>query len=165
VLVNLSMPSASGDPRLEMRDNFWLTEGTNLMGLNCPPSGKVVQARYDNNDLLRIEFRNIDSLEELDRRYQTKSPNPKHRHERLNRPEPSTNVSYADAIGRDGITFPLAVAEITMRLPGTGLQLSAKKTGLGTNAIYGGWMSHCRVGIQIGPASDMGTPPTPVSSP
>jgi hypothetical protein len=64
VLVNLSMPSASGDPRLEMRDNFWLTEGTNLRVLNCPPSGKVVQARYANDDLLRIEFRNIDSLEE-----------------------------------------------------------------------------------------------------
>jgi hypothetical protein len=165
VLVNLSMPSASGDPRLEMRDNFWLTEGTNLRALNCPPSGRVVQARYDNNDLLRIEFRNIDSLEELDRRYQTKIPKRKHRHEGLSRPEPSTNVSYAPDIARDGITFPLAVAEITMRLPGTGLQLSANKTGLETNAIYGGWMSHCRVGIQIGAASDMGVPPPPVASP
>lgn len=162
LLVNLSMPSATGDPRLEMRDNFWLTEGANLRALNCPPSGKVVQARYDNKDLLRIEFRNVNSLDELVRRYQTKGPKRKRR--RLSSSESSTNVSYADVIAREGITFPLAVAEITMRLPGTGIQLSANKTGIGTNAIYGGWISHCGVGIQIGPATDTGMSSPPLAA-
>jgi hypothetical protein len=165
VPVNLSMPSASGDPRLEMRDNFWLTEGTNLRALNCPPSGKVVQTRYANDDLLRIEFRNIGSLEELDRRYQPKRPKTRRRSERLIPEESATSSSYADPVKRDGITFPIAVAEITMRLPGTGLQFSANKTGLGTSAIYGGWMSHCGVGIQIGPSRAVGIPPNPVASP
>lgn len=159
--MNLSMPSASGEPRLEMRDNFWLTEGTNLRALNCPPSGRVVQARYNNDDLLRVEFRNVASLEELDRRYQTKVPKPTRRSRRPRLPEPATPQSYADAVARDGITFPLAVAEITMRLPGTGLVLSSSKTGLGTNSIMGGWMSHCGVGIQIGPATNVSVPPIP----
>jgi hypothetical protein len=101
VLVNLSTPSASGDPRLEMRDNFWLTEGTNLRALKCPPSGKVVQARYANDDLLRTEFRNIASLEELDRRYQPNRPKTRRRPKRLSPEEPGTSSSYADPVARE----------------------------------------------------------------
>jgi hypothetical protein len=158
VLVNLSMPSASGEPRLEMRDNFWLTEGANLRVLNCPPSGRVIQARYSNDDMLRIEFRNIASLEELDRRYQTRAPKPKRRAGHRSPPIARGPTSHASPVAKNGITFPIAVAEITMRLPGTGLQFSANKTGVAGGAIYGGWMSHSAVGIQIGPSSSEGVP-------
>ena len=69
ILLNLTMLTTSGEPRLAMRDNFWVTEGANIKAIKCPPSGKLVTVRYQNDDRLRVEFREVQSAQQLDRRY------------------------------------------------------------------------------------------------
>lgn len=43
------------EARLIMEENFWLTHG-NLADLECPPSGRLIHAKYPNGDEFRIEF-------------------------------------------------------------------------------------------------------------
>lgn len=149
VLVNLSMPMTTGESRLQMRDNFWITEGVNIRVINCPPSGRVLSATYQNGDLLRVEFRQIDSIQELDRRYPVKVP--KRVKERLSADGISVDErSHADSADSAGVTFPIAVCEIAMRLTGATLRFDANKTTVGTNVFIGGWISHGAVGMSIG---------------
>jgi hypothetical protein len=69
LLVNLRMLTTSGKPRMVMADNFWMTVGSDENEITCPPSGGMVNAKYPNGDRLGIEFRDVASVEELDRRY------------------------------------------------------------------------------------------------
>lgn len=46
LLLNLYLPSMSGENRLQMEDNFWLETGSPV-DLECPPSGGRVRASYE----------------------------------------------------------------------------------------------------------------------
>lgn len=69
LLVNLQMLSTSPQPRMVMIDNFWLSTGTDESEIVCPPSGRLISAKYPNGDQLKVEFRELAAVEELDRRY------------------------------------------------------------------------------------------------
>jgi hypothetical protein len=157
LLVNLQMVTTSGEPRMVMLDNFWMTEGRES-DIQCPPSGRLVRARYPNGDQLKIEFREIDGVEELDRRYQPEVPAAvRERFADRGIPLDDTPASYADPVARSGVKFPLAAVEITMKVAGTGLDLGPRATTLpGHNVIAGGWISGCQVGIQLGEPSSGG---------
>ena len=143
------MPTMSGESRLQMRDNFWITEGENVRVINCPPSGRVLSATYQNGDLIRVEFRQIDSIQELDRRYPVKIP--KRVKDRLSASGVSVDArSHADSANSAGVTFPIAVCEIAMRFTGANIRFDANKTTIGTNLFIGGWSSHGPVGMSIG---------------
>jgi hypothetical protein len=159
LLVNLQMLSTSGQPRMAMIDNFWCT-GTDESEIVCPPSGRLVSAKYPNGDQLKVEFRELASTEKLDRRYPPAGlpAEVKKRFEGLGIPLPDTRTSHAESVDRFGIEFPLAAVEITMETAGTELRLGPKATTLpGQNIMQGGWIKGCAVGVQIG---DPGTPAT-----
>ena len=91
------------------------------------------------------------SLEQLDRRFPTKTPRAlQRRYEKLGWPPPTTWTTHADAVRGAGVTFPIATVEITMEIAGTGLSFSPRRTAIGTNQLIGGWISNCGVGVQIG---------------
>jgi hypothetical protein len=46
------------------------------------------------------------------------------------------------------------MAEITLRIAGTTVDLGPKKTMVGTNAMGGNWISGPSIGLQIGPSAD-----------
>ena len=69
LLVNLQALTTSDEPRIVMLDNFWMTEGTDEREVRCPPSGRLVSASYPNGDRLKVEFRELAAIEELDKRY------------------------------------------------------------------------------------------------
>ena len=153
LLVNLQMLSTSGQPRIVMIDNFWLSTGTDESEIVCPPSGRLVSAKYPNGDQLKVEFCELASVEELDRHYAPAGlpAEVKKRFEGLGMPLPDTRESHAESVDRFGIEFPLAAVEITMEIAGTELRLGPKRTTLpGQNIMQGGWIKGGAVGIQIG---------------
>lgn len=160
LLVNLQMLTASDEPRMLMLDNFWVTEGSAEREIACPPSGRLMSAKYSNGDRLKIEFRELASMEDLDRRYPPDGlpGDVKTRLAAAEVPLPDMPRSHAETVERLGIDFPVAAVEITMEIAGTGLGFGPKRTSIATNTIAGGWMKDCAVGIQIGDPSPIAPP-------
>jgi hypothetical protein len=163
LLVNLQMLSTSGKPRLLMLDNFWLTEGSDEREIVCPPSGRLVSVKYPNGDRLKVEFREVASVEDFDRRY----PPPelpadlKRDLEAHGITPPDLSRTNADAVQRYGVEFPMATVEITMDIAGTDIRLGPRRSEIGPGVIAGSWVGGCEVGIQIGePSGDAPHPPT-----
>jgi hypothetical protein len=67
-MLNFGPLSRSDAPRLAMEENFWLAHG-DLADLDCPPSGKLIHARYPNGDEFKVEFFECDDAHSLRRRY------------------------------------------------------------------------------------------------
>jgi hypothetical protein len=156
LLVNLHPLTTSGEPRMAMIDNFWITEGADEGEILCPPSGRLVSAKYPNGDRLSVEFREIPSAEAFDRRFETKLPaDVEARLEEIGAALP--DLSHRDAIKSAGINFPLAVVEITMKIAGTEIDLGPSGTTIATNSFTGGWLIGGHVGFQIGESSDEGS--------
>lgn len=163
LLVNLNGMTTSDQPRIQMRDNFWLTEGTHERQVTCPPSGRLVRAEYENGDLLSVEFHHVPDIATLDKKFPPPSL-PADVIERLEvmGVEPRKVTSHADAAARAGIEFPIACGEIEMIVAGTDLAFAREATSIATNTFAGGWMSGGKVGFQIGqPSSQPGPHPSP----
>jgi hypothetical protein len=153
LLVNLQAPTTSGQPRMTMIDNFWMTEGSEEREIVCPPSGRLVSAKYLNGDALKVEFREIASEEDFERRFPP-TPMPAELKARLEQSGTSVpDPSHRESIAHSGLTFPLAAVEITLKIAGTDIDFGPKHTSVGGSVITGSWMIDCGVGIQIGEAS------------
>jgi hypothetical protein len=147
LLVNLQLPSQSNEPRIAICDNFWMTEGSDERRVVCPPSGKLVSASYPNGDRLKVEFREITTPRGFDHQFAAKLP---------------AGASHSPQIERAGLAFPLAVVEVSLKIAGTGIELSPSRTKLGTSTIGAGWMIGCGVGIQIGNPNGRSQPSGPL---
>jgi len=124
ILLNASMLTTSGESRLEMRDNFWITEGANIRTIRVPAKlEKLVFGHYQNGDRLRIAFREVESIDALDRRYPIKVASSRQRSQRESL-QPRDILSHASAAAMAGVQFPIAVAEISMRVTDGNLRLS-----------------------------------------
>lgn len=148
LLLNVLMPTATAEPRLVIEENFWLTEGTEEADIECPPSGKTLRASYGNGDQLRIQFREITTEEEFDRRY----PPPK-----IPRAaeSPWERTEYqlppnSEGLGQAGGAVPVTSVEVELRAPGTELDFGPRVTKAGGVTLAGGWVSDCSVALQIG---------------
>lgn len=73
LLLNVLMLSTSGEPRLSILDNYWISTG-NPLDIECPPNGKLLKVKYENGDELKIEFIEIKSKDEFKRRYPEGDP-------------------------------------------------------------------------------------------
>ncbi len=153
LLVNLQALTTSEQPRMAMIDNFWMTEGSDEREIVCPPSGRLVSAKYPNGDALRVEFREVVSEEDFEKRFPP-APMPADLKTRLEEsgitvPDPT----HRDSIAHSGLTFPLAAVEITLKIAGTDIELGPGHTTVGGSVIAGSWLIDCGVGVQIGEAS------------
>lgn len=159
LLVNLQVLTTSGEPRMAMIDNFWITEGADEREIRCPPSDRLVEAKYPNGDRLKIEFHEIESIEDFDWRYPKSHPldqaSPKQKaHLEAMSVGGNEERSQRDTIERIGIQFPLAVVEITMKIGGTDLDLGPTATAVAGTIVTGAWIVDCGVGIQVGESSN-----------
>jgi hypothetical protein len=126
LLVNFSMLSASQEPRISMVENYWISEGK-LDDLECPPNGRRIVASYENGDLLRLEFFDVDEPEALASRYAGCAP------------------------GSWGLPYPITAVELQMRVGGTPIDFGPTETNLpGGNIIRGCFSADCGVGLAIG---------------
>jgi hypothetical protein len=127
LLLNFWMPTASGEERARILDNWWVVP-PDVDDLECPPTGRRIHVHYPNGDDLRVEFFDIPSADDLRRRY----------------PE-------AEVLERvDTVTFPITGVELWETATGMPIELGPKVTRIGGIQIVGGWMEAGRVAIQLG---------------
>jgi hypothetical protein len=123
--LSINMLSINAEERLIVEDNSWENIGSPI-DLRCPPQGKELEVKYANGDFLYIKFLELKNSDEAHARYNN------------------------DAFKNGDITnFPITVVEVNMDIGGTNIRLSPTSTTFGGNKISGGFMSHCRVGIQL----------------
>jgi hypothetical protein len=126
LLLNFRMLTTSGEPRIRLEDNYWMGVGEPY-DLESPPSGRFLKVSYPNGDRLQIEFFDLNSIEDLLKR-------------------------YASAEGFvEELSFPMTAVEIRNRVGGTDVNFGPNATSLpGKNVIAGGFVKRCRVGLSLG---------------
>lgn len=150
MLLNLRVPRLPHEPpRLMIEDNDWLTEGIAEADIECQPSGKRIVARYGDGDSVRVEFREIDSVEAFDYRYPVQPIPPKVMPAFPDMTPPVVPPSSA-GLERTATDFSITVVEVEMRFPRFQIDFGPRRTELATNIIQGGWMIRCQVGFQLG---------------
>lgn len=68
LLLNVRMLTKSKEPRLRIEDNDWITLGTPA-DFESPPAGKLIVAKYNNGDAIRVEFFELFSIDDALRKY------------------------------------------------------------------------------------------------
>jgi len=68
LLLNLHMLSTSKEPRASIVNNEWFNVGGEE-DIVCPPSAKYLKISYPNGDMASIEFFEINTIEDANRRY------------------------------------------------------------------------------------------------
>jgi hypothetical protein len=99
--LNVDMLTTSVCPRLRMWENVFYDSGT-PKDFECPPSGHLVKAKYENGDSLRIEFKDLTTEGDLKRLY--------------------PNIQSVP----NGLSFPAAAVEIEIHLPEARLHITRK---------------------------------------
>jgi hypothetical protein len=131
VLVNVNLPSMSGEPRLRMEDNFWIETG-DPKDLECPPSGRTIRAGYDNGDRISICFREIATKDEFVTRYP--------QDEIMNAALAASGVTLMDIALKVAVCFPVAVVEIELAIADTPVPLTARGTSVRGQNRVGTWV-------------------------
>lgn len=124
LLLDVAMATTSRAPRIAMKANFWLAHGAPT-DLECPPSGRLLHATYDNGDELRIEFFDVPDIARLTQRY------------------PGVR---ADAWP---LSYPISAAEIQMTIAGTGIRFGPRDTEIATNVMTNCFAGGGAVGLSI----------------
>jgi hypothetical protein len=111
LLLNLDLLTASYEPRIVMRDSFWMLGGR-PEDVVCPPSGKLVDVKYANGDRVKVEFTEIRSETDGAVRFPTNWP--------------SSHVA----------SYPVTVCEVSYRVGGTGIDIGPKHFNLGSEVHF-----------------------------
>jgi hypothetical protein len=118
LLLNLRMPTTSGERRAVIEDNYWLVGAPE--DVECPPSGRLVRMAYPNGDSVSVEFFEAETEDELVRRYRD-----------------------IGALGGKGLPFPITAVEVQMNVANTALRFGPRETTLpGIGTLRGCFMSH-----------------------
>lgn len=122
MLLNVTPPSISQEPRAHLVNNDWIVEGTPAE-VDSPPSGNFLRVSYSGGDDLSIRFKEWHRAESLTERH-----------------------PRAAALSEQ-LEFPLVTCEITLAIGGTGIILGpSSTTGLGFS-MTGCVMSRCANGF------------------
>ena len=127
LLLNVRMLSLSGQRRVEIRDNDWISHGTPL-DLQSPPKGNKLIAKYSNGDYLSIVFRDHGEPDSLFERF------------------PEFPVQYGSEF-----EFPLVTVEVRMTVADSDFDLSPARSTIAGNTFTGGLTMHGHVGFLIPP--------------
>src|SRR3989442_14566184 len=122
LLFNIRMLTRSGEPRLRLEDNFWVTSGSPT-DFECPPSGRIIHAKYANGDEIRVEFLELASSAQARERYP---------HARLD------HWTWA---------LPITAVEVEFTVGGTEIHFGPTYAGLPGQNIIQMTASRCACGI------------------
>jgi hypothetical protein len=56
VLLNIKMPTLSGEPRARIENNVWTVLPRLAAEVICPPNGRLIDVKYNNGDWFRVEY-------------------------------------------------------------------------------------------------------------
>lgn len=136
LLLNFTMPTATGQPRARILENFW-TVPPDVTDLECLPNGRKLRVRYPNGDDLKFEFFDIETAGALAHRY----------------PDAGTER------WTDSIAFPITGVEVSEKAPGTPIEFGPRVTRLPGVHIENSFMMNCGVALRLGLAAGVGAPP------
>jgi hypothetical protein len=105
-LLNVRMLTTSSEERTRIEDNYWVRRGK-PDDLVSPPHGRLLEVRYGNGDHLRVEFFDLESAADANKRY----------------PE-----ARAEAWG---IEFPITAVEVLERVGGTEIGFDHRQSTIG----------------------------------
>jgi hypothetical protein len=126
--LNIRMLSVSKEDRLNLEDNFWILKGEPI-DFECPPSGKLIHAKYSNGDELRVEFAEIPSDEEARKRY----PN------------------WGEGDSR--IVFPITSVEVQNRVADSNIYFDKDTTTISNIMLKGCFGCNASVALEVGSPS------------
>lgn len=129
LLLSLRMPTASGQPRARITENFWHTAPVGAE-LTCPSSGHLIDIAYPDGDHFRAELTDVHDGRALQVRY--------------------GNV----ARWAYRVRFPVTLAEITLTVANTDLAFGPDDTCMGGPTTKECFTSHGRGAIDIPMAYD-----------
>jgi len=133
MLLNVNMLSTSEEPRMQMRDNFWLLQGTPL-DLESPPNGKLLRVRYSNGDSLEVKFFQLDIASSAVSHYSQRQ---------------------VSSLIERGVTFPLTAVEIHNRVAGTGIEFGPAGASFGGVMLTGSVFVSNIAALVVGPADNI----------
>lgn len=128
-LLNVEMPTLSGQPRMRIEDNYWIETGA-PDDLECPPKGTLVAATYRNGDVIRVEFSEAPDVNALVTAYPF--------------------LPYL-ADHRSEFEFPLAVVDIRLGIKASVLDLGPRGTRVLVPGMTmtGCFAARCGIGLSI----------------
>lgn len=106
LLLNLRMPTASGQPRAVLLDSFWQVPPAGAEVV-CPPSGRLLDLAYPNGDRFRLQLLEVHGAGALQARFGTVA-----------------RWAYR-------VEFPVTLAEISLAVDNTDLAFGPDTTGMG----------------------------------
>jgi len=122
LLLSVEMLSLTPEERVVLSENCWENIGAPV-DLISPPSGKKLSVTYANGDHLSVEFAEIGDAAAFQARYK----------------RPSFEV----------LEYPLTVAEVNLRIGGTGIALTPTGTTIQTNRVTGCFTAYCGSGLVV----------------
>ena len=128
LLLNLRMPSTSGQPRARIEENFFTVGRDHVSDVQCAARGRTIRIDYPNGDCFQHQYRDVENEEELRGRY-----------DRLVGP---SSVSPL-------IEFPVTVVEVTERTANSRLEFGPTETKLAGAIMTGNWSIRNGTGIYL----------------
>lgn len=125
LLLNLDMPTTSGEPRTRLLRNDWIIRG-DPQDVESPPGGSSLRVRYANGDDVAVRFREWSDPHKLGEVH-----------------------PVALRLG-DELRFPLITAEVALNVAGTGISFGPRATRLDGIRMTDCVMSRCGAGLSIG---------------
>lgn len=68
LLLNIDIKLSSLNERLRIIDNIWVLKG-NPISVVSPPSGKLLEVKYENDDFIKINFFEFKDMHRLNKKY------------------------------------------------------------------------------------------------
>lgn len=131
LLLDVNMPSRTGEPRVRIDRNDWIETGL-PMALECPPGARSFTARYAGGDVIAVELAEVANEAALLRRYADSAP-------------PGQLARHLE-----GLDYPLVTLEVTLEIADV---VDVRPRGMrvaGGDAITaGGFAAHAAVGLQL----------------
>lgn len=129
LLLNLRMPTTSGEPRAVLTDSYWEVPPTGAEVV-CPSSGRLLDIAYPNGDRFRAEFRDIHNGRAL-------------------------QVLFGSvARWAYRVEFPVTLAEIALTVANTDLVVGPHHTGMGGPATTDSFTSHGVAALDVRMTAD-----------
>lgn len=124
LLLNIAQVTINGEPRFSMEENFFTVHG-NEEDVECPPSGKLLSAKYPNGDSCSVRFLELANKEALRKQY----------------PDAPEDLF--------SINTPVTAVDVTFRLKSIDVDIGPKQIVIEGNPIRGNFAIRCGVGVVI----------------
>lgn len=126
LLLNFRMPTISTAPRAIIRDNCWEVPPA-IDQLVCPPMGRLIEVTYENGDMLKVEFTEVEDPAAMAKKF------------------PDT----ANARWLGNVAFPITLVDAWETAAGTNIEFGPHMSRVAGGVMVGCFFARCGAGIYL----------------